>query len=177
MHRATLIKMALHTDRDLLALERGDRVRIVKSTSWHQIDGKRERLLGLYAYVTDTESSATTVSIRLEEHREITLRLQGHELALAGGMHQPEVEEAYSAQSASDVHLLERFPRSGPAQYSTYRIGEDEGTATLMHSTMRWELTFAHLGSAEYDGGGADIYDDRPSGAWDAWNRVRSRMP
>lgn len=166
--------MVNHEDREGVVLEKGDRVRVVKSSEWVYVEGKRQRLVGQYAYVTDTQSSQMTVELRLEEDPTVERKLTPDTVSLAPGMVEPEIEEPQRATSSHDVELIERYPRHGRAEYSVYRIGEDEGTATLLHNTMTWELTFAEVSMQEYDGGKADKYDDSPSGAWSVWNRMRA---
>lgn len=163
-------------DREEQPLERGDRVRIVRHIGWRDAaSGKRVRLLGEYAYVSDA-SRAMTVGIKLEEYPEITSNVQGHEISLAPGLHEPEVEEPQVAQSSADVELVERVPAWGRPQYSVWRIGQDEGTATLLHTRGRWELDFLDLGITDVDGGEVGEYDDSAQGAWVAWNKMRSLM-
>jgi hypothetical protein len=164
---------ATPTDRDDRPLEKGDRVRIVHSTEWRVVEGRRTRLHGQYAYVT--EARQTSVSLRLEEDRAVTCTVPAHEVAIAAGMDQPELEDLRIAQSPADVELSERYPWRGRPQYSTWRIGEDEGTATLMYSSMTWELTFSER-SGEFDGGEATEYDDSATGAWNAWNRMHAQV-
>lgn len=163
------------TDRDEQSLEKGDRVRIIRSSEWKELDGKRRRLAGLYGYVTD-DSSLTTISVRLEEHQGVVVRVQPHTVALAAFDTEPEVEQSHMAQSSADVQLLERVPYTGRTEYSVYEIGDGEGTATLMYHNMHWELRFVETGDAEYDGGEAGPYDDSPSGAWSAWNLVHAHL-
>lgn len=150
-------------------------MRIIRSSEWRDLDDRRTRLLGLYGYVADT-SSVMTITVKLEEHPDQSIRLEPHAVALAAFDAEPEVEEPQVAQSSADVELVERIPYTGRPQYSTYRIGQNEGTATLIYHSMRWELTFADTGSNEYDGGEAGPYDDSPTGAWNAWNRARGLL-
>lgn len=162
------------SDRDNQPLEKGDRVRIVQHVGWRDIEGRKTRLLGEYAYVRDADRE-TSVGIRLEEHAHIDLTVQSHQVALAPGMLQPEIEEPQLAQSSSDVRLIERYPSYGRPQYSTYAIGEGEGEATLMYARGCWELTYADLGVQDYEGDPAGADDDRPGGAWAAWTKARAQ--
>jgi hypothetical protein len=165
--------MADARDRDDQPLEKGDRVRIVKHVGWRELAGRRRRLLGEYGYVK--ELGLTLASVQLEEHPEIRTNLQPHQIALAPGTVEPEIEEPRAAQSSADVQLFERVPAYGKAQYTTWRIGEDEGTATILHESGRWELTFADF-PGERDGGEVGPYDDSALGAWNVWNRARSLL-
>lgn len=148
-------------------------MRIVCHIGWRDsAAGERVRMLGEYAYVTDA-TRAMTVGIRSEEYPEIALNVQAHEIELAPGMTEPEVEEPHLAQSPADVELFERYPTHGRAQYTTWVIGAEEGRATLIHATGRWELDFLDIGIADVDGGEAGEYDDSAQGAWHAWNKMR----
>jgi hypothetical protein len=160
-------------DRDEQPLEKGDRVRVVRHVGWRMLGNRRERLLGQYAYVADI--GGLSVTIRLEEHPEVRTQIQPHDIALAPGHVEPEIEQPQLAQSAADVRLTERFPSTGRAQYTTWTIGEDEGTATIMHESGHWELTFAEF-PGEYDGGEVGHHDDTATGAWNAWNRMHARL-